>query len=70
MRKWTKELFWEVAKNYPSKEALRKGNKGAHRAGGKGGRLYRRNQVGYHQTRRHAQKAAGRIQVRKAWLEV
>ena len=39
MRKWTKELFWEVAKNYPSKEALRKGNKGAHRAGEREGWL-------------------------------
>lgn len=39
MRKWTKELFWEVAKDYPSKEALKKGNKGAHRAGEREGWL-------------------------------
>ena len=37
--KMDKELFWEVAKNYPSKEALRKGNKGAHRAGEREGWL-------------------------------
>ena len=40
MRKWTKDLFWEVAEKYPSKEALRKGNKGAHRAGEREGWLY------------------------------
>lgn len=40
MRKWTRELFWDVASKYDSKADLCRGNKGAHRAGEREGWLY------------------------------